>query len=643
MKNIIFILLLIFTSFFVDDISAQDIDPNNINYENVKDADRAKLSKYFLAGHSCNKRGDLKGFSKNLNSIANLYWKSKNYQQAIKYFDISLEVNIKLKNDNAVAGISNFKGMIYADSKQYDKSIENFKKALASYKLRRRREDIISTYLNMSLSYKNMPNMQKTIECTEAAFKTAQELNDVPRIVDCAGILASYYNELKNTEKSEFYFNIYQAFNETKDKELKNSLRVLKLKNALNESEKKSKELELYKNKQQLLLKDKIIIEKDSIYSKLAKKYSEGQIITKLYEETIKQKEVIIAKDRRFLRVITIVLVFITFLLVIIVYFFFRSRKLNKLLTKSYKELKEINEILITQKAEITMHKEEIEAQRDELVIQRNRVVKQRDKIIWQNTQINDSMVYARKIQEAVFQSNDAIQNMVSDYFVLLMPRDIVSGDFYWLGKSGDKNIIVAADCTGHGVPGAFMSLLGSLLLEEVVNREQINHPAAILNRLREKIKYLLNQTGKYDEAKDGMDVALITIDTKDNTLEFAGAYNPLFIYRDKKLEVIKGDRMPIGIHAKEHDFTNHTMQLQKDDRLYLFSDGYPDQMGGSKSRKFMMFRFKEMIIDNAEKDMSEQRQIYLNTIQEWMNHESEEFGDHHDQIDDILLIGMKI
>ncbi len=195
---------------------------------------------------------------------------------------------------------------------------------------------------------------------------------------------------------------------------------------------------------------------------------------------------------------------------------------------------------------------------------------------------------------------------------------------------------------TGHN-PMAMLGLISQERLEEVVNREQINHPAAILNRLREKIKYLLNQTGKYDEAKDGMDVALITIDTKDNTLEFAGAYNPLFIYRDKKLEVIKGDRMPIGIHAKEHDFTNHTMQLQKDDRLYLFSDGYPDQMGGSKSRKFMMFRFKEMIIDNAEKDMSEQRQIYLNTIQEWMNHESEEFGDHHDQIDDILLIGMKI
>ncbi len=643
MKQTILILILLLTICFVDNIIAQEIDPNNINYEKIKDKDRAKLSKYFTAAKSCNNRKDLKGYSKHINLIANLYWKSKNYEQAIKYFDLSIEANKRLKNNNAIAGISNFKGMIYADAKQYDKSIENFRKALSYYQLTRQRQDIISTYLNMSLSYKNMPNMQKTIECTEAAFKVAQELNDVQRIVDCAGILASYYTEVKNSEKAEFYFNIYQAFNKAKNKEMQHSLQNLRLKTALQEEQQKIKELELYKNQQQLLMKDKIIIEKDSTYKKLAKKYSEEQIITKLYEETIKQNEIILEKERRFLRFTIMGLIILTLLLIVIVYYFVRTQKLNKLLKKSYREIKESNEKLTIQKAEIVMHKEEIEVQRDELALQRDYVVKQRDKISKQNTQINDSILYARKIQKAVLQSSDALEQMVSDAFVMLMPRDIVSGDFYWLGKSGSKNIIAAADCTGHGVPGAFMSLLGSLLLDEIVNKENINQPAEILDNLRDKVKHSLKQTGRDDEAKDGIDIALISIDTKDNTLEFAGAYNPVFIYRNKEIEVIKGDRMPIGIHAREHSFTNHVRQLQKNDRIYLFSDGYSDQIGGRNSRKFMMGRFRDMIIANAEKDMSKQKEIYLKTIKRWMSYTSEEFGESHDQVDDILFIGLRI
>ncbi len=642
MNNIKIIIILLFSLCFVGKIIGQDIDLENINYDKINDADKKKIKVYLESAVRSKKAENLKICSQNLNTVANIYWKAKNYEEAIKYFNHSLKVNETLKNDHAIAGIANFKGMIYADAKKYQKSIENFEIALAKYKLARRRKDMINTYLNMSLSYKNMPNMTKTIECTEAAFKLAQELNDVQKIIDCAGMLASYYNKVNNNKQEAFYFNIYQAFIDTRDKELQNSLQMLKLQNALNETERKSKELELYKKQQKLLLQDKIIIEKDSTHAKLLSKYSEKEIINELYEETIRQNEVIIADERRFLQLTKTALIVAALLLVLIFYFYFRSNRLNKKLVRTYEELKEINYLLKTQKDEITKHKEEIELQRDKLEEQRDSLIMQRDKISSQNTQINDSILYARRIQKAVLESHNLSDQIVSDYFVLLMPRDIVSGDFYWVGKTVDKVIIAVVDCTGHGVPGAFMSLLGSLFLDEIVNKEHICKPSEILNRLRDKVKLSLKQTGKDNEAKDGMDIALVSIDTEKN-MEFAGAYNSLIMCRNNKIEVIKGDRMPIGIHLQERSFTNHSMKLQKDDRLYLFSDGYPDQIGGEESRKFMIANFRDLILQNASKDMDKQRSIYKNTIKKWMSYKSEEFEDGHEQIDDILVMGIKI
>ncbi len=636
MKHKILILFLQFLICFVPNIMAQDMDLPAINYDNIKNSDKNKIKMYFESAQRGKRAGNLKIMSQNLNSIANIYWQSNQYEEAIEYFNLSIKANETLGNQHAIAGIANFKGMIYADAKKYQKSIDNFELALQYFNKTRRRKDMINTYLNMSLSYKNMPNMEKTISCTEAAFKLAQELNDVEQIADCAGMLASYYNEVNDKKKEKFYFHIYKAFKDAREKELTNSLNKLKLQNALNETEKKTKELELYKNKQQLLLKNKVIIEKDSTYDKLLTQYSAKEMLNELYEETIRQNEIIIHEERRFLNFVTTALIIAAFLLLIIIFLFHRSRKFSREKTIMFDKLLENNVLLLQQK-------EEIKVQRDELEKQRDFEREQRAKINEQNIQINDSILYARRIQKAVLDSKNVLNNMVSDHFVLLMPRDIVSGDFYWIGKSKNKDIIAVVDCTGHGVPGAFMSLLGSLLLSEVINTENLEHPASILDRLRDKIKTSLKQTGKEDEAKDGMDIALISIDHKTKMLDFAGAYNSLFLYRDRTLSVLKGDRMPIGIHAKETGFTNQSMQLQKNDRLYLFTDGYPDQIGGKNCRKFMMGNFRTLIAENAEKDMKEQKEIYHRTIIDWMKYNSGEFETPNYQVDDILLMGLKI
>ncbi len=199
----IFILIILC---FTYNLSAQKMQTDSINLRKIEESKKSTMLKYFEIAHRYKTKGDLKNLSKYTNLIANIYWESKDYEQAIKFFNQSLDANEKLKNKNGIAGINNCKGIIYADAKQYQKSIDNFEKALAYYKLRRNRKEMISTLVNMSLSYKNMPNINKAIEQAEKAFKISQELNDEENIINCAGLLSSYYKEAKNDEKTIFYF-----------------------------------------------------------------------------------------------------------------------------------------------------------------------------------------------------------------------------------------------------------------------------------------------------------------------------------------------------------------------------------------------------------------------------------------------------
>ncbi len=266
---------------------------------------------------------------------------------------------------------------------------------------------------------------------------------------------------------------------------------------------------------------------------------------------------------------------------------------------------------------------------------QKEELESQRDRIAQQNREIKDSIYYAKRIQTAVLPDLSAVSGMLKDYFILFRPRDIVSGDFYWLYREGQKVIVVAADCTGHGVPGAFMSMLGVSLLSEIVNKDKIFQANLILNSLRDYIKGMLGQTGKMDEAKDGMDMALVILDYGKKEIQYAGAYNPLILIRNGGMLEYKGDKMPIGIQINEKEsFTNHIIPMQPGDTLYIFSDGYADQFGGEDGRKFKIRHFKELLLEIHRKPMPEQKKILEETLLKWM-------GDHS-QLDDILVIGLR-
>lgn len=281
-----------------------------------------------------------------------------------------------------------------------------------------------------------------------------------------------------------------------------------------------------------------------------------------------------------------------------------------------------LEQIVKERTAEIIEQKEEIEAQRDEIEHQKE--------------EITSSIHYASRIQSAVLTPQEIVDKIFPNHFLLYLPRDIVSGDFYWITQVGNHKICAVADCTGHGVPGGFMSMLGMTFLNELINKGHELHPAEILYQLRANVISSLHQTGKSGENKDGMDIALYIINTETNILEFAGANNPLILIRNNEVMHIKGDKMPIGIHIKgEEPFTNITIELQPNDRLYTFSDGYVDQFGGSSNRKFMIKNLKELLLQIHQKPMIEQKEILLNNLIEWQGDGS--------RIDDIIVMGVQI
>ena len=263
-------------------------------------------------------------------------------------------------------------------------------------------------------------------------------------------------------------------------------------------------------------------------------------------------------------------------------------------------------------------------------------IEQQRDHIAMQNREITSSIMYAKRIQSAVLPSEELLKKLIPDHFILFKPRDIVSGDFYWITEKENKVILVASDCTGHGVPGAFMSMLGVSLLNEIVNNQPNLSACEILNLLRENVKKTLSQKGRHDETKDGMDLVLCIFDFALMKAQFAGAYNPLWIIRNGELVIYKGDKMPIGIYVGvEKPFVCNDIDLKKNDVIYMFSDGYADQFGGPDEKKFKSGTLKELLLQIYKKPLSEQKEILNQTHEEWK-------GDQQ-QIDDIMIIGVKI
>ncbi len=346
------------------------------------------------------------------------------------------------------------------------------------------------------------------------------------------------------------------------------------------------------------------------------------------FEVAKKQSEVDVLEKNKLIQFIVIIgLAFILLLAIGLILMYYYSLKRSRKLSAALDERR----ILLERQSQ------ELKDQREELKLQKEEII--------------SSINYAKYIQSSLLPEEEKLESLLGEHLVLYKPKDIVSGDFYWISYIENRTVIAAADCTGHGVPGAFMSMLGTALLNEIVNKEYITHPGVILRHLRKGVINSLQQKGERGEQKDGMDIALCTLDFENMKLQFAGANNPLFLIRksdlgevgmlrcelggDYKLYEIKGDLMPIGISDRMDNFTFHEIDIFKGDTFYLFSDGFVDQFGGPSNRKFGYRKFREQLLINNSMSLAENK-VYLEKIlYDWM-------GDNG-QIDDILVIGFRI
>ncbi|RLD63631.1 MAG: hypothetical protein DRJ01_03210 [Bacteroidetes bacterium] len=331
----------------------------------------------------------------------------------------------------------------------------------------------------------------------------------------------------------------------------------------------------------------------------------------------------------------------IIILVSILIFFIYRSYTIIKLSTK---KLEEKNKAIEKQNFEIEQQKEELQSQRDEIQSQNSILKRVFNNIKIKNKELTDSIKYAQRIQQSIFPTDTIINELLPNSFILFQPKEILSGDFYFLKKhkvlnnkvNSEKIIISAVDCTGHGVPGALMSIVGKDLLDHSISELGLIKPSEILESLNTGIKNTFCQNNAGIVAKDGMDMALITIEQETNLLEFAGAKNPIYLIRNNSLSILKGDIYEIGNYEKsENIYTNHQLQLQKNDIIYLFSDGYADQFGGVSNKKLTYKTFQKILLEIHKKPLNEQRRILYDEFIRWKG--------ENEQIDDVLIMGIKI
>ena len=530
------------------------------------------------------------------NNIAALYLEQSDYKDAESYFMKSLKMDEELGDKLGMAQSYNNIGTIYHDQNRDDDALIVYFKSLQLRQSINDTEGLPSTYANIGNSLVNKKDYEK------AEGYLRQSLVCYKKNGDTMGIALAYINlgDLFSTKKLNdaalaFYdSSVVISKKNTYRDYLSYAYKAMASVNSDKENfEKAYSYHQLYMDV------------KDSIYNKEnAAQISEMQ--TK-YETEKKEKEIIESKaesEKQANLKNAFIVGFI--LMVLLAYLIFRG----------YVTKKRSNEMITIQKQEVEIQKEIVELKSKEML---------------------DSINYAKRIQEAILPPENIVKQFLPNSFVLYLPKDIFSGDFYWVEPWGDKILFAAVDCTGHGVPGALMSIVGYNLLGKAVNELGLSRPALILNSLSKGIGKTLRQTGTDSEVKDGMDIALCSLDHKTKMLEYAGAFNPLYIIREGKLIEIHSDKNPIGTYmdGQLKNYTNQEIQLQEDDVVYVFTDGYADQFGGEKGKKFKYKSLQNLLLSIQDRSMEEQKSILIKNLNDWKG--------NLEQVDDILVMGIKM
>jgi serine phosphatase RsbU (regulator of sigma subunit)/Tfp pilus assembly protein PilF len=578
---------------------------------------------------------DKKSIANMLSNLGVVYSTEGNDAKALEYYLKALKLAEEINDTIRKITTFNNIGLIYSKKKASENlALENYLQALQLSEIMEYYDGIGSSSLNLGELYYKQENYSTALEYFEKSLSAYRNTNTV-NITNALTYIGKIYVIRKDYTSAIRYQEESYRIAEKLGAQLEMAKASLGLAETFFKSGNNNKAIEYNKNALEIASKLGASNEKMSSLEGLAKSYayesdftnayvylSEAVIVSDTifseknqeqlnilrvqYEiENMLHENDILKKDNEIRKIENTKQLTVIFFLVL---GFIVTSILIALLSRSNKQKKKANNILEEKNILISEQKKEI----------------------------MDSIQYAKRIQNAMLTPQEDISQLLPEHFILFSPRDIVSGDFYWITRNEDRIVCIVADCTGHGVPGAFMSMLGIAYLNEITSKNPEINAGQLLDELRNHVIQSLHQKGLMGENQDGMDITAVIIDKKINKLQFAGANNPLFHFRNDELIEHKPDKMPIGIHGKVMaPFTNHEINIEKGDVLYTFSDGFADQFGGPLGKKFMIKKFKDKLLDLHKKPMNQQKKELEETLENWMANTR--------QVDDILVMGIRL
>ena len=540
------------------------------------------LKSYKIAYKYANEH-KLDGLEENLlNNIATLHYQKNELDSALVYYKKSQKIIESMQNQSELGIIFGNIGLVFDEKNSLDSALFYHNLSLQNHLKYNNRYGVTNTYKNLGKLYNSAEEYEKAIFHLEKSIELSKEINSLTELVSAYSHIQKSYKAINNIEKAYEYLNEYMLLKDSVISE-KSRKEILEIETKY-ESEKKEKEI-LKLNEQNAL-----------------------NALALVKKESENQRNILIFSSAGAVILLALIFVYIAF-----------------------KQKKKINTLILEKNEELNQTNEELAAQRDE-------IERQKEKVEMAHQEIKDSINYAKRIQNAILPAPSVIRKHLPESFVLYKPKDVVAGDFYWIespksNKTTHDNVVLfaVADCTGHGVPGAMVSVVCHNAINRAVREFGLIEPGEILDKTR---GIVLSEFEKSeDNVRDGMDIALCSI--CGNELKYAGANNPLFIIRKNELLEFKANKQPIGNFDNPTPFTTHTIPIEKGDVIYIFSDGYTDQFGGESDKKFSLKKFKTLLITIQNKPISNQKNILNTCFEDWKGNQ--------EQIDDVCVMGVKV
>ncbi|MGP8214227.1 MAG: tetratricopeptide repeat protein, partial [Bacteroidia bacterium] len=547
----------------------------NIGIVFKQQGDYTKALDYYLRSlKTAEELGNNRIISACYGNIGVIYWAQKNYSKALEYQMKDLALDQKVGNKQGIAEDLDNIGIIYHDKGDYLKALDYDNRSLKIYHELEEGKGVAINLINMGEIYIEQKNYKNAKSALDTALHISTELGEIELAKSTYSNLSALDSAIGNYKEAFIDYKKYVYYRDS-------------IINATNT--KRSVQAEMNFNFEQKQAAEKAEQDKKDAVN-----------------EQERKKQVIIRNS------------FITgFLLMIALAFF---------IFRGYRQKQRTNII-------ITKQKEEVEKQKDIVEHQKELVEQQKELVEEKNKEILDSITYAKRLQDAILPPLSLITEYFPESFVLYKPKDIVAGDFYWMERAGDNILIAAADCTGHGVPGALVSVVCSNALNRTVKEFHITDPGKILDKVRELVLETFEKSAS--NVQDGMDISLCCINTKANKAQWSGAYNSLWYIHNGQMQEVEADKQPIGKNDKPLPFNSHNLKLQKGDTLYLFTDGYADQFGGPKGKKFKYKQLQEILLANSVAPMDDQKKKLEGILNDWKG--------SLEQVDDILIIGIRV